>query len=101
MLQLVRHADVVVENFRPDVKVRLGIDYEALRAVNPRIILASISGFGQDGPYATAPGFDQIAQGMGGFMSVTGAPSAGPMRGGAAIADIAPVSSRLSAFLPR
>jgi formyl-CoA transferase len=80
---------VVVENFRPDVKTRLGIGYEALRAVNPRIILASISGFGQDGPYALRPGFDQIAQGMGGFMSVTGTPGGGPMRAGAAIADIA------------
>jgi crotonobetainyl-CoA:carnitine CoA-transferase CaiB-like acyl-CoA transferase len=88
-LRLVRQADVVVENFRPDVKLRLGIGYESLRAVNPRIILASISGFGQDGPYALRPGFDQIAQGMGGFMSVTGAPGGGPMRGGAAIADIA------------
>jgi formyl-CoA transferase len=88
-LRLVRDADVVVENFRPDVKDRLGIAYEALRQVNPRIILASISGFGQDGPYALRPGFDQIAQGMGGFMSVTGTPGQGPMRGGAAIADIA------------
>jgi formyl-CoA transferase len=88
-LRLVRQADVVVENFRPDVKTRLGIGYETLRAVNRRIILASISGFGQDGPYALRPGFDQIAQGMGGFMSVTGAPGGGPMRGGAAIADVA------------
>jgi formyl-CoA transferase len=88
-LRLVRQADVVVENFRPDVKTRLGIGYESLRAVNRRIILASISGFGQDGPYVMRPGFDQIAQGMGGFMSVTGAPGEGPMRGGAAIADIA------------
>jgi formyl-CoA transferase len=88
-LRLVKDADVVVENFRPDVKTRLGIGYEALRAVNPRIILASISGFGQDGPYALRPGFDQIAQGMGGFMSVTGTPGGGPMRAGAAIADIA------------
>src|SRR4051794_12085926 len=61
-LRLVRQADVVVENFRPDVKQRLGIDYESLRAVNRRIILASISGFGQDGPYALRPGFNQIAQ---------------------------------------
>jgi crotonobetainyl-CoA:carnitine CoA-transferase CaiB-like acyl-CoA transferase len=88
-LQLVRKSDVVVENFRPDVKARLGIGYESLRAVNRRIILASISGFGQDGPYALRPGFDQIAQGMGGFMSVTGAPGGGPMRAGAAIADLA------------
>ena len=74
--RLVEKADVVVENFRPDVKDRLGIDYESLRKINKRIILGSISGFGQDGPYAKRPGFDQIAQGMGGLMSITGA--AGP-----------------------
>ena len=85
--RLVKTADVVVENFRPDVKYRLGIDYESLRKINKRIILASISGFGDDGPYRSRPGFDQIAQGMGGFMSVTGAPGGGPMRAGAAIAD--------------
>jgi crotonobetainyl-CoA:carnitine CoA-transferase CaiB-like acyl-CoA transferase len=78
---------VVIENFRPDVKDRLGIDYETLRTVNPRIILASISGFGQSGPYRTRAGFDQIAQGMGGLMSVTGYPRQGPMRVGIAIAD--------------
>lgn len=88
LLKLVRTADVVVENFRPDVKYRLGIDYESLRAVNKRVILASISGFGQDGPYGTRPGFDQIAQGMGGFMSVTGFPGQGPVRAGTAIADL-------------
>jgi crotonobetainyl-CoA:carnitine CoA-transferase CaiB-like acyl-CoA transferase len=87
-LRLVKTADVVVENFRPDVKFRLGIDYESLAKVNPRIILASISGFGQDGPYRDRPGFDQIAQGMSGLMSVTGAPGQGPMRTGAAIADV-------------
>jgi len=87
--KLVREADVVVENYRPDVKSRLGIEFESLRQVNRRIILASVSGFGQDGPYANRPGFDQIAQGMGGFMSVTGAPGQGPMRAGAAIADVA------------
>ncbi|MEM8794734.1 MAG: CoA transferase [Pseudomonadota bacterium] len=86
-MELVKEADVVVENFRPDVKHRLGIDYEALSAVNPRIILASISGFGQDGPYAKKAGFDQIAQGMGGLMMVTGEPGRGPMRAGAAVAD--------------
>src|SRR5690349_22655040 len=86
--RMVEKADVVVENFRPDVKDRLGIDYESLRKVNKRIILASISGFGQDGPYAKRPGFDQIAQGMGGLMSVTGAPGAGPMRVGIPIADL-------------
>ncbi len=88
LYRLARTADVVVENYRPDVKYRLGVDYESLRAVNPRIILASISGFGEDGPYRERPGFDQIAQGMSGLMSVTGAPGAGPMRTGAAIADV-------------
>jgi crotonobetainyl-CoA:carnitine CoA-transferase CaiB-like acyl-CoA transferase len=86
-LRLVARADVVVENYRPDVKLRLGVDYASLRAVNRRIILASISGFGQDGPYRDRPGFDQIAQGMGGLMSVTGAPGHGPMRAGTAVAD--------------
>ena len=81
-------ADVVVENFRPDVKKRLGIDYEALSAVNPRLIYASISGFGQDGPYANRPGFDQIAQGMGGLMSITGLPGQGPVRVGIPVADL-------------
>ncbi|MEO1492162.1 MAG: CoA transferase [Pseudomonadota bacterium] len=87
-MKLVADADVVVENFRPDVKDRLGIHYEALAAVNPRIVLASISGFGQDGPYAKRPGFDQIAQGMGGLMSITGAPGGGPMRVGIPVADL-------------
>src|SRR5712675_1058897 len=87
-MRLVKTADVLVENYRPDVKFRLGIDYESLAKVNPRIILASISGFGQDGPYRDRPGFDQIAQGMGGFMSVTGIPGQGPVRAGAAIADV-------------
>jgi formyl-CoA transferase len=87
-MKLVQTADVVVENYRADVKFRLGIDYESLAKVNPRVILGSISGFGQDGPYADRPGFDQIAQGMGGFMSVTGFPGQGPVRAGTAIADI-------------
>ena len=87
-MRLVKTADVVVENYRPDVKFRLGIDYESLKAVNKRVILASISGFGQDGPYASRPGFDQIAQGLCGIMSVTGAPGKGPMRVGAAVADV-------------
>jgi crotonobetainyl-CoA:carnitine CoA-transferase CaiB-like acyl-CoA transferase len=86
-LKMVESADVVVENFRPDVKNRLGFDYDALSAINPRIILASISGFGQDGPYAKRAGFDQIAQGMGGLMALTGNPGEGPMRAGAAVAD--------------
>ena len=86
--RLVKTGDVVVENYRPDVKYRLGIDYESLQKINPRIILASISGFGQDGPYRDRPGFDQIAQGMSGLMSVTGLPGQGPVRTGAAIADL-------------
>jgi formyl-CoA transferase len=87
-MKLVEQADVVAENYRPDVKTRLGVDYEALKARNPKIILASISGFGQDGPYARRPGFDQIAQGMGGLMSITGAPGEGPMRVGIPVADL-------------
>jgi crotonobetainyl-CoA:carnitine CoA-transferase CaiB-like acyl-CoA transferase len=86
--RLVEKADVVVENYRPDVKTRLGIDYAALSAVNPRIVLGSISGFGQTGPYARRPGFDQIAQGMGGLMSVTGLPGQGPVRVGIPVADL-------------
>jgi formyl-CoA transferase len=87
-LRLAKTADVVVENYRPDVKDRLGIDYQSLRKVNKRIILASISGFGQDGPYRERPGFDQIAQGLSGIMSVTGHPGGGPMRVGCAVADV-------------
>ena len=86
--RLVATADVLLENFRPDVKRRLGIDYDTLSAVNPRLVYASISGFGQTGPYATRPGFDQIAQGMGGLMSVTGLPGQGPVRVGIPIADL-------------
>lgn len=86
--RMVKDADVIVENFRPDVKNRLGIDYESLKAVNPRLVYASISGFGQDGPYEKRPGFDQIAQGMGGLMSITGKPGEGPMRVGIPIADL-------------
>ena len=87
-LKLVKEADVVIENYRPDVKRRLKIDYEDVRAVNPRIVYASISGFGQTGPYANRPGLDQIAQGMGGHMSVTGPPGSGPWRSGTAISDL-------------
>jgi len=86
--RLVKKADVVVENFRPEVKKRLGIDYKDLKKVNPKIILGSISGFGQDGPYAERPGFDQIAQGMGGLMSITGLPGQGPVRVGIPIDDL-------------
>ncbi len=80
-------ADVIVENYRPNVKHRLGIDYETIRKINPRIVYASISGFGQDGPYADRPGLDQVAQGMSGLMSITGRPGEGPMRAGIAIGD--------------
>ncbi|WP_454829988.1 CaiB/BaiF CoA transferase family protein [Paraburkholderia xenovorans] len=86
--ELIRRADVFIENYRPDVKHRLGIGPDALRAINPRLVYASISGFGQDGPYANWPGFDSIAQGMGGLMSVTGKPGEGPMRVGIPIADL-------------
>jgi formyl-CoA transferase len=86
--RMVKKADVVVENFRPDVKKRLGIDYKTLARINPRIVYASISGFGQTGPYANRPGFDQIAQGMGGLMSITGLPGQGPVRVGIPVADL-------------
>ena len=86
--RMVEQADVVVENYRPDVKDRLGIDYESLKKINKRIVLASISGFGQDGPYRDRPGFDQIAQGMGGLMSITGLPGQGPVRVGIPVADL-------------
>ena len=88
-MRMVGRADVVVENYRPDVKTRLGIDYPACRSVNPRIVYASISGFGQEGPYRLRPGFDQIAQGMGGLMWITGLPGQGPVRVGVPIADLA------------
>ena len=86
--KLVERADVIVENYRPGVKDRLGIDYAACKAVNPRIVYGSISGFGQTGPYRDRPGVDQIAQGMGGLMSVTGLPGQGPVRVGIPIADL-------------
>ncbi len=86
--QLVAKADVLVENYRPDVKERLGIDYATMAAINPRLIYASISGYGEDGPYRLRPGFDQIAQGLGGLMSITGQPGEGPMRVGIPIADL-------------
>ena len=87
-MKLAKTADVVVENYRPDVKHRLGVDYEAVKAVNPGIVYASISGFGQDGPYGNLPGFDQVAQGMGGLMSITGLPGQGPVRAGIPVADL-------------
>jgi crotonobetainyl-CoA:carnitine CoA-transferase CaiB-like acyl-CoA transferase len=87
-MKLAERADVVVENYRPDVKQRLGIAYDDLKKINPKVVYASISGFGQDGPYAKRPGFDQIAQGMGGLMSITGLPGQGPVRVGIPIADL-------------
>ena len=88
-LDLAKQADVIAENFRADVKHRLQIDYESVRAVNDRVIYASISGFGQEGPYRDRPGVDQIVQGMSGLMSITGEPGRGPMRVGIAISDTA------------
>lgn len=87
-MKLAADSDVIVENMRADVKHRLGIDYESVRKVNPRIVYGSISGYGQDGPYRDRGGVDQIAQGIGGLMSVTGVPGHGPLRVGIAIADI-------------
>ena len=87
--KLADQADVIIENFRPDVKHRLGIDYETLSVSNPRLVYASVSGFGQDGPYARRPGYDQIVQGMGGLMAITGMPGQGPVRAGIAVADSA------------
>ncbi len=87
--RMVEKADIIVENYRPDVKNRLGIDYESMKKINKRIIYASISGFGQDGPYVNRPGVDQIAQGMSGLMSVTGEEGRGPMRVGIAVGDVA------------
>jgi formyl-CoA transferase len=86
--RMVERADVLVENFRPDVKDRLGIDYATLSALNPRLVYGSISGYGEDGPYRLRPGFDQIAQGIGGLMSITGIPGQGPVRVGIPIADL-------------
>ena len=86
--RLAARADILVENYRPDVKTKLGIDYATMAAVNPRLIYASISGYGQEGPYRLRPGFDQIAQGMGGLMSITGLPGQGPVRVGIPIADL-------------
>lgn len=88
LYRMVKQADVLVENFRPDVKERLGFAYETLRAINPRLVYTSISAFGQDGPYKARPGVDQVIQGMSGLMSVTGEPGRGPMRVGIPIADI-------------
>jgi formyl-CoA transferase len=87
-MKLAAKADVIVENYRSDVKHRLKVDYDTVAKINPRIIYGSIAGFGQSGPDAARPGVDQIAQGMGGLMSITGEPGAGPMRVGIPIADL-------------
>ncbi|HEY8613919.1 MAG TPA: CaiB/BaiF CoA-transferase family protein [Roseomonas sp.] len=87
-LRLAAKADVVIENMRAQVKFRLGVDYESLRKVNPRLVYGSISGFGQEGPYGHRAGVDQIAQGLGGLMSITGLPGQGPVRVGIPIADL-------------
>ena len=87
-LKLAQEADVIIENYRPNVKHRLGIDYNTVYAINPKIVYGSISGFGQTGPYSDRPGLDQIAQGLGGLMSVTGMPGDGPVRVGIPIADL-------------
>ncbi len=86
--RLVHQSDVLAENFRPDVKHRLGIDYEALSRINPRLVYVSISGFGQEGPYRDRAGLDQIAQGLSGFMTVNGFPGQGPLRAGLPLADL-------------
>ena len=87
-MRLAAKADVIVENYRSDVKYRLHVDYDTVAAINPRIVYGSISGFGQSGPDAVRPGVDQIAQGMGGLMSITGLPGQGPVRVGIPIADL-------------
>lgn len=104
-IALARTADVLVENFRPGVAKRLGLDYESMSARNPRLVYASISGFGQTGPYADRPGFDLIAQGMTGIMSVTGEPGGTPVKCGIPIADLSAglfaVNGILAALLAR
>lgn len=88
LFKMVERSDVLVENYRPDVKRRLGIDYDTLAAINPRLVYGSISGFGQTGPYSGRPGLDQIAQGLSGLMTVNGEPGRGPMRVGLPVADL-------------
>ena len=87
-MRLVKDADVIVENMRADVKHRLKVAWEDVHPINPRLVYGSISGFGQTGPYASRGGVDQIAQGMGGLMSITGMPGQGPVRAGVAISDV-------------
>ena len=88
LFRMVKDADILVENYRPGVVKRLGIDYETLSAINPRLVYASISGFGQTGPWANRPGFDLMAQAMSGIMSVTGYPGGPPVKAGVPVADI-------------
>ena len=88
LMRLAEQADVIVENMRPGVTQRLGVDFDSVRKRNPRIVYGSISGFGQYGPYSARPSIDQIAQGMSGIMSVTGLPGQGPVRVGVAVTDI-------------
>lgn len=88
LFRMVKDADILVENYRPGVVKRLGIDYETLSAINPRLVYASISGFGQTGPWAGRPGFDLMAQAMSGVMSVTGYPGGPPVKAGVPVADI-------------
>ena len=86
--RLTETADILIENYRPGVTKRLGIDYETLAKINPRLIYASISGFGQTGPWSQRPGFDLIAQAMGGVMSITGQPGGPPTKSGVPVSDI-------------
>ena len=88
LLKLAETADVLIENFRPGTMQKLGLDYEVVKARNPRIVMCSVSGFGQSGPYAHRPALDVIVQGMGGMLSITGEPGRGPVRPGASIGDI-------------
>ena len=88
LLKLAETADVLIENFRPGTMQKLGLDYEAVKVRNPRIVMCSVSGFGQSGPYAHRPALDVIVQGMGGMLSITGEPGRGPVRPGASIGDI-------------
>lgn len=103
--KLCEDADVIVENFRPGVTARLGIDYPTVSGLNPKIIYASISGFGQDGPYADRPGFDLVAQAMSGIMSVTGEPDGAPVKCGIPVSDLAAglfcMNAILAAYIER
>lgn len=86
--RLAAEADIMVENFKVGGLVKYGLDYQSIRAINPRIVYCSVTGFGQTGPYADRPGYDFVAQGMGGFMSITGEEDGGPLRAGVAMADL-------------